>query len=157
MANDLYDRLLLQLKRAREREANYETAKAEIWETVTANKDKYLEMFFHNWFNLNWTRPLESIARSFEYKAKPKPSPEKIKEQRKLDANLRGITLMNMFLSDGETRLKDATGKQVRQEAGWLQNIAKHVKPNEIVGRKLTAVQIFNLREQTLPSQGKAA
>jgi hypothetical protein len=62
-----------------------------------------------------------------------------------------GLALMNMFLSDGETRLKDATGRQVREEAGWLQLIAKHVRPNEIVGRKLTAEQLFNLKIQAEP------
>jgi len=58
------------------------------------------------------------------------------------------MALMNMLLSDGKTRLKDATGEQVRREAGWLMLVAKHVKPHQIVGRVLTAEQLANLREQ---------
>lgn len=138
------------LQTARETQVNYKTAKASIWKTVQSDTNRYLEMFFNNWFNHNWTRSLDEMKKERKpYKARKKPTPEEVKAQRKADANLRGIALMNMFLSDGETRLKDATGKQVRQELGWFQVIAKYVKPNEIVGRKLTAAQLFNLREQT--------
>ncbi len=157
MANDLYDKLMLELKRARESEANYQTVKNELWELVKADHKRYLEMFFHNWFNNNWTKPIESLARSQKpYKPQQKPTAQQIKDRRKRDANMRGITLMNTFLSDGETRLKDATGAQVRQEVGWLQLIAKHVKPNEIVGKKLTAEQLFNLKIQSEPKDQAA-
>lgn len=156
MANDLYDKLTLELRRAREREINYRTAKEELWGIVKSNSDKYLEMFFHNWFNNNWTKPIEELARS-QYKPRPKPSTDQTKQRRMRDANLRGIALMNMFLSDGETRLKDATGAQIRQEVGWLTLIAKWVKPNEIVGHKLTAEQLFNLKQQSAPARKNAA
>jgi hypothetical protein len=148
------------LKVARETEVNYKTAKADIWRQVQTDKERYLEMFFSNWFNNNWARPLNEFREPKPYQARKKPTPEELKAQRKADANLRGNALMNMFLSDGETRLKDATGKQIRQELGWFQVIAKYVKPNEIVGRKLTAQQVANLREQTnditKPPRGRA-
>jgi hypothetical protein len=149
MANDLYDRLLRDLIDMKKRDQNYKTAKEELWATVKADKEHYLEMFFHNWFNANWAREITIKP----YKPIDRPTSEKVKERRKADANLRGIALMNMFLSDGETRLKDATGAQIRLEHGWLGLIAKHVKPNEIVGRKLTAQQLYNLRIQAEPKE----
>lgn len=144
MANDLYDRLMQNLTAAKDRDENYKTAKADLWRQVSSEKDRYFEMFFNNWFNNNWAK-----TRSRRYKPRKKLTPEGLRAQRKEDTNLRGIALMNTFLSDGETRLKDATGAQVRQELGWFQVIAKHVKPNEIVGRKLTAEQLYNLKVQT--------
>src|SRR5262245_29282235 len=111
MANDLYDRLLSDLITAKNTGENYKTAKDELWEIIACDSDRYLKMFFHNWFNHNWSK---------EHSIQPyKPreiSPEKIKERRKADANLRGLALMNSFLSDGETRIKDATGQQIRNE-----------------------------------------
>jgi len=149
MANDLYDRLLRDLITAKNTGSNYKDAKEECWAKVLVDKDRHLEMFFNNWFNNNWVR--ETTLKP--YKPRDKQTPEQLKERRKADANLRGIALMNMFLSDGETRLKDATGAQVREESGWLQLIAKHVRPNEIVGRKLTAEQLFNLKIQSEPKK----
>ncbi len=160
MANDLYDRLTQSLRRGRHQGTNYQTLKAELWKTIEANPDKYLQMFFHNWFNNNWARPVDETKKPTR---KPKPylprkqlTGEQLREQRKRDANLRGIALMNVFLSDGETRIKDATGTQIRTETGWFQLIAKQVKPNEIVGKKLTAEQLFNLKVQSEPAE-KAA
>lgn len=142
MANDLYDRLLRDLITAKNTGDNYKTAKEAVWEIVCQDKERYLEMFFHNWFNANWTREIKP------YKPRLKSTAAQIKERRKSDANLRGLALMNMFLSDGETRLKDATGQQIRNELGWFQLIAKYVKPHEIVGKKLTAEQLYNLKTQ---------
>jgi hypothetical protein len=150
MANDLYDRILRDLITAKNTGDNYKTAKDALWKIVCEDRERYLEMFFHNWFNVNWAREIKP------YKPRRKPTATQVKERRKADANLRGIALMNMFLSDGETRLKDATGQQVRNETGWLQLVCKHVKPHEIVGRKLTAQQLFNLKEQATPKD-KAA
>lgn len=147
MANDLYDRLIRDLVSAKNSGQNYKTAKDEIWETILLDKERYLTMFFNNWFNNNWART--EITKT--YKPRTKPTPAQVKERRKSDANMRGLALMNMFLSDGETRLKDATGQQIRNEFGWMQLIAKYVKPNEIVGKKLTAQQLFNLKEQSIP------
>ena len=142
MANDLYDSLTRDLFRGRDTGVNYQTLKAQLRDVVNEDKDRYLTMFFNNWFNHNWSRPIPEESRQQKrpapYKPRPKPTADELREQRKADANLRGIALMNMFLSDGETRLKDATGAQIRQEIGWLQLIAKYVKPKEIVGRKLT-------------------
>lgn len=153
MADDLYDNLMRDLRKSRDGGVNYKTAKAQLRKTVDGDKDRYLTMFFNNWFNNNWARkPIEEHSprsRVRPYKPRPKPTAEEVRAQRKADANLRGIALMNMFLSDGETRLKDATGAQVKRECGWFQLIAKHVKPNEVVGRKLTAEQLFNLKEQS--------
>jgi len=149
MANDLYDRLLRDLITAKNTGSNYKDAKEECWAKVLVDKDRHLEMFFNNWFNANWTR--DTTVKP--YKPRNKPGPQQEKERRKSDANLRGLALMNMFLSDGETRLKDATGAQIRQEFGWLQLVAKHVKPNEIVGRKLTAQQLYNLKIQSEPKK----
>lgn len=146
MANDLYDKLMRDLMTAKNTGENYKSAKDELWETVITDKERYLTMFFNNWFNNNWAR-----GEIKPYKPRQKPTPTQVKERRKADANLRGIALMNMFLSDGETRLKDATGQQVRNETGWLQLIAKHVKPHEIVGKKLTAEQLSNLKIQSEP------
>ncbi len=159
MANDLYDKLTQSLRSGRDSGANYQTLKAELWETVEAEPERYLKMFFHNWFNNNWSRPVDETKRSSKpkpYKPRKKQTPEETREQRRRDANLRGIALMNVFLSDGETRIKDATGTQIRTEGGWFQLIAKHVKPNEIVGKKLTAGQLFNLKVQSEPDE-KAA
>lgn len=160
MANDLYDKLTQTLRSGRDQGTNYQTVKAELWEAVEAEPERYLKMFFHNWFNNNWARPVDETDR---LRRKPKPyqprkkqTPEEIREQRKRDANLRGIALMNVFLSDGETRIKDATGTQIRAEGGWFQLIAKHVKPNEIVGKKLTAEQLFNLKVQSEPNERAA-
>lgn len=163
MASDLYDKLTRDLLQGRENGTNYQTLKTALWRAVKSDPDRHLEMFFANWFNHNWARPLEALvgSRRAPRAAKAPPTVAELKAKRKDDANLRGLALMNIFLSDGETRLKDATGKQVRQELGWFQVIAKHVKPNEIVGRKLTAQQLFNLREQTddiaLPPRSRAA
>ncbi len=160
MANDLYDRLTQSLRRGRDQGTNYQTLKAELWRTVEADPDKYLQMFFHNWFNNNWARPIDETnkrrLKPKPYRPKKQQTPEEIREQRKRDANLRGIALMNVFLSDGETRIKDATGAQIRQESGWFQLIAKRVKPNEIVGKKLTAEQLFNLKVQSEPKDQAA-
>lgn len=153
MADDLYDKLLRDLVRGRDREENYKTVKDSIWQEIKADPDRYLKMFFNNWFNNNWARQPIEFKKRAPYQPKKPLSPEQLKEQRKHDANLRGIALMNVFLSDGETRLKDATGQQIRNEIGWMQLIAKHVKPNEIVGKKLTAQQLFNLKEQSTPKQ----
>ena len=158
MADDLYDSLMRDLRKSRDNGVNYKTAKATLRKIVDEDPERYLTMFFNNWFNNNWARkpveesaPRRATAQPAAYKPRPKPTASELREQRKADANLRGLALMNMFLSDGETRLKDATGKQVRQESGWLILIAKHVKPTEIVGRKLTAEQLSNLKEQGLP------
>lgn len=158
MANDLYDKLMLDLYNGKESGTNYKTLKASIWRTVKTDSDRYLEMFFSNWFNNNWSRAvlLAKRRKTKSRKLKKSLTPEQLKEQRRADANLRGIALMNMFLSDGETRLKDATGTQIRGECGWLQLIAKHVKPNEIVGKKLTAEQLFNLKIQSEPIERAA-
>ncbi len=158
MANDLYDRLTQNLRRGRDQGTNYQTLKAQLWKIVDDDPEKYLQMFFHNWFNNNWSKPVdETIKREPKpYRPKKQLTPEQIREQRKRDANLRGIALMNVFLSDGETRIKDATGAQIRQENGWFQLIAKHVKPNEIVGKKLTAEQLFNLKIQSEPKDHTA-
>lgn len=165
MANDLYDKLTKTLHIGRDRGTNYQTLKADLWRTVEADAEKYLQMFFHNWFNNNWSKPIDLEAKKHQsrrnkpykpYQAKKPVTPEELREQRKRDANLRGIALMNVFLSDGETRIKDATGTQIRQETGWLQLIAKHVKPNEIVGKKLTAEQLFNLKIQSEPKDQAA-
>lgn len=145
MADDLYDGLMRDLIDAKKAETNYKTAKDELWETVKSDRDRYLKMFFHNWFNHNWSKAIKP------YKPRSKATAEQVKEQRKADTNLRAMALMNTFLSDGETRLKDATGQQVRNEAGWLQLICKFVKPHEIVGRKLTAQQLYNLKIQAEP------
>jgi hypothetical protein len=147
MANDLYDRLTRDLFTAKNTGENYKDAKENLWNMVQADSPRYLEMFFNNWFNNNWARG-EVVK---PYKPRKPQTPAQVKERRKSDANLRGLALMNMFLSDGETRLKDATGRQVRAETGWLQLIAKHVKPNEIVGKKLTAEQLANLKIQSEP------
>lgn len=153
MADNLYDGLLRDLIDAKNNEVNYQTAKDELWEKVAKDKDRYLKMFFHNWFNHNWSRDFQDKA----YKSR-RETPAQAKERRKEDANLRGLALMNSFLSDGETRLKDATGQQVRNELGWFQLIAKYVKPHEIVGRKLTAQQLYNLKIQAEPKRkGEAA
>jgi hypothetical protein len=149
MANDLYDRLLRDLVTAKNTGDNYKSAKDALWLIVSEDKDRYLEMFFHNWFNANWSREIHIKP----YKPQSKPNPAQVRERRKADANLRGLALMNGFLSDGETRVKDATGAQIRQESGWFQLIAKHVKPNEIVGKKLTAEQLFNLKIQSEPKK----
>jgi hypothetical protein len=147
MANDLYDKLLAELITAKEQGDNYKSVKDEMWKKILKDQDRYLQMFFANWFNNHWSRD----TKIKEYKPKTKLTPEQIKERRKSDANLRGIALMNMFLSDGETRVKEATGAQIRLEHGWLGLIAKHVKPTEVVGRVLTAQQLYNLRVQAEP------
>lgn len=152
MADDLYDRLMRDLITAKNTGENYKTAKDALWEIVTADQERHLKMFFHNWFNHNWAKD-HSVR---PYQRRDKPTPEQTKKRRSADSNLRGIALMNMFLSDGETRLKDATGYQIRNEIGWFQLIAKHVKPNEIVGKKLTAQQLYNLKIQSEP-KNKAA
>lgn len=154
MADNLYDKLLADLVRAKDAGDNYKSVKDELWATVLTDKDRYLTMFFANWFNNNWARDTAIKP----YKERAKPTPQELKQRRKSDSNLRGIALMNMFLSDGETRLKDATGAQIKLEGGWFLLIAKHVKPTEIVGRKLTAQQLFNLRIQAEPNdKGRAA
>ena len=149
MADDLYDKLMRDLMTAKHTGENYKTAKDGLWETVASDKDHYLTMFFNNWFNNNWARS-DNIK---PYKPRQKPTPTQVRERRKADANLRGLALMNMFLSDGETRVKDATGQQIRNETGWFQLIAKHVKPHEIVGKKLTAEQLSNLKTQSEPKK----
>lgn len=152
MANDLYDSLLRELVRLRNGDVNYKTAKEDLWRRVSQDPDTYLAMFFHNWFNHNWVRDKNSKAFPASAPARPykqrKETIAESRERRKQDANLRGIQLLNCFLPDGETRLKDATGAQVRMVGGWFRLIAKHVKPNEIVGRTLTAEQITNLWTQ---------
>lgn len=153
MADHLYDRLLRDLLTAKNADENYQTAKQRLWEVVTADAERHLTMFFHNWFNHHWTKEHPPMK---PYSPRARTT-EQVKERRKADANLRGLQLMNMFLLDGETRLKDATGKQIRTEAGWLQLIAKHVKPHETVGRVLTAQQLFNLKIQAEPKGSKAA
>jgi hypothetical protein len=153
MADDLYDKLKHDLLEARENGVNYQTAKAELWQAVWSDQERHLRMFFNNWFNSNWARQINETNGAPKppksYKRR-KPTAQEQRERRKRDANNRGVTLMNMFLSDGETRLKDATGAQVRGEFGWLKLIAKFVKPTEIVGKKLTAQQLFNLKEQSI-------
>jgi hypothetical protein len=141
MANDLYDTLLRGLVADRDAGLPYTDAKAAAWRHVSEDKDRYLDMFFQNWFNANWSRKQYT-------RREPPPKGNELAKQRRQDAQRMGIALMNTFLSDGETRLKDATGRQVRAEAGWLSRIAKFVKPNEIVGKKLTAEQIANLKKQ---------
>jgi hypothetical protein len=152
MANDLYDTLLRRLVQLRNGDVNYKTAKDDLWKLVATDPDTYLEMFFHNWFNHNWTRDQNAKAFPASAPARPytrrKETLSEMRERRKQDANLRGVQLLNGFLPDGETRLKDATGAQIRTVGGWFSLIAKHVKPNEVVGRKLTAEQITNLWTQ---------
>ena len=152
MADDLYDKLMQKLVRAKERGENYQSAKAALWADVEADPEKYLKMFFANWFNNNWTREIpERIKRKVEPTYKPyKPRPQSqtgatTKEERIGAANRLGLALMNSYLPDGETRLKDATGSQLKKCAGFFGFLANHVKGSQIAGRVLTAEQIANL------------
>ena len=156
MANDLYDTLLRKLYRLRNQDVNYMTAKRQVREDVDKLPEKALDMFFNNWFNNHWSReesPVQKArlerAKSKPYQPRPTLTPEEQKAQRKKDANLFGITLLNNFLPDGETRLKDATHAQLRKYGGFFLLIAKHVKGSETVGRKLTAEQVANLWTQS--------
>lgn len=54
------------------------------------------------------------------------------------------ICLLDHLLSDG-TPIRDATFGQCARDGGWLATIAKHGKANEIVGKKLTEVDLQNL------------
>jgi hypothetical protein len=58
--------------------------------------------------------------------------------------------LMRFTLSDG-TELRHATFGQCQREGSWLASIGKLGKANEIVGKKLTEVDLQNLKKRFAP------
>lgn len=64
--------------------------------------------------------------------------------------------LMDHALSDG-TLLRFATFGQCAREGNWLSNIAKHGKPNEVVGKKLTEADLQNLHQRHQITRKRAA
>ena len=157
MADDLYDKLLRKLHAARNRDENYQSAKSDLWAIVCDDPERHLKMFFANWFNNNWSRkePPEYAKPKAPtikpYAPRPQKSEADLKAERAVATNRLGMALMNGYLPDGETRLKDATGAQLKKCSGFFALLAKHVRPNQVTGRVLTAEQIANLwnREHT--------
>lgn len=77
-------------------------------------------------------------------------SPDRAAQQRahidNLKARIVDYCLMEHLLSDGQTRLGDATREQVAKENGWMSKIVQKLKPGEIVGKALTEKQLQEMR-----------
>lgn len=64
--------------------------------------------------------------------------------------------LMDHLLSDG-TPLRFGTFGQAARDGGWLADIAKLGKPNEIIGKKLTEAELQNIRQRHYARNSRVA
>lgn len=64
--------------------------------------------------------------------------------------------LMDHALSDG-TLLRFGTFGQAGRDGGWLSDIAKLGKPNEIIGKKLTEANLQDVRQRHYARNAKVA
>ena len=64
--------------------------------------------------------------------------------------------LMDHALSDG-TLLRFGTFGQAGRDGGWLTDIAKLGKPNEIIGKKLTEAELQNIRQRHYARNSRVA
>lgn len=64
--------------------------------------------------------------------------------------------LMDHQLSDG-TALRFGTFGQAARDGGWLADIAKLGKPNEIIGKKLTEAELQNIRQRHYARNSRVA
>lgn len=119
--------------------------------------------FFDYWFDNNINRvlivrePTGAItvkARTSRGEVKQlrtprQPSPE-VREQRarmakRLADKVSRVVLMDLVMSTGK-KIRDCTFAELRREGGWFLAISKLGRPNEIVGKKLTETDLFNVR-----------
>lgn len=64
--------------------------------------------------------------------------------------------LMDHLLSDG-TPLRIGTFGQAARDGGWLSDIGKLGKPNEIIGKKLTEAELKNIRQRHYARNSRVA
>lgn len=64
--------------------------------------------------------------------------------------------LMDHLLSDG-TPLRVGTFGQAARDGGWLCDLAKLGKPNEIIGKKLTEADLQNIRQRHYARNSRVA
>jgi hypothetical protein len=109
---------------------------------------RYLEAIFESWFANNY-RSFEVITGDNTV-AVLKRQMRKAQHDRlmahigKRHAEFTHGILMDMQLSCGKL-LREAHGSDLDKETGFLGEVRKHVKSNQIVGRALTEQQLSNL------------
>ena len=109
---------------------------------------RYLEAIYEYWFTNNYRAfEVHSSDHTVSVMARKRARGLRAKMRKHLGkrhvAFVHGI-LMDMELSSGKL-LRDATFADCKRESGWLLEVAKSGKPNEVVGRHLTEQQLDSL------------
>lgn len=91
---------------------------------------------------------IEQRAERRDYRRREVAEAHELKEKIK-------TVLMDFVLSSGK-QLRDATFGECRTEGGWLLEISKRGKANEIVGRKLTEADLKSLHKRALGMKSAA-
>ena len=113
-----------------------------VWESVK-NEKGYLWPLYEYWFANNYKRFFVEEVSDYESvghtSIKTREVPERNgsrQEFKNIKEKLKSI-LMDYMLSNGK-RLRDATFQDCKIDGGWLKEVAKQGRPNEVVGKKLT-------------------
>lgn len=123
-----------------------------VFETVR-NEKEYLPAIFDYWFTNNFrqffvefgkhsTSVLE-VKKKYSRRESNQPTRFEVEAEKE---KMRPI-LMDFCLSDGK-KLRDATFGECAKESGWLREIAKQGKHNEIIGKHLTEKNLWDLKKR---------
>lgn len=63
----------------------------------------------------------------------------------RMKASIRGIVLLDLILPNGKA-LRDATGAECAKAGGFFSEVAKSIKPTQVVDRQLTEADLQNIR-----------
>lgn len=128
-----------------------------VWETIR-NEKRYLEPIFDYWFTNNYRHfyadeiGKHSVA-IYERKigARNGNGHNNISKEVEQRKNELKTLLLDHVLSNGKA-LREATFRDCRQEGGWLIEVAKQGRANEVVGKKLTEKNLMALRLRAMKS-----
>lgn len=152
MRHDTYDsmhRLLKDIKLA-DPEISEAEAKEQLWKELQRDAKRYFRLLFDNWFNTNWPQYRTevkdgsiAILREFRRKKSGGAAKRKIVAKRIIE-KVAPMVLMSLPMPNGKM-LRDCTGSECSRFGGWFASIAKAIRPNEKVGKKLTEIDLQNL------------
>lgn len=124
-----------------------------VWEIIK-NEKRYLPVIFDYWFANNYRRffveEVEQYSTAImEIKQNRKSTGTNNPSRDEIDAVKQKVrpVLMDLMLSNNK-QLKTATFGECAQEGGWFREIAKQGRPMEIVGKKLTENDLWNLKKR---------
>lgn len=109
---------------------------------------KYLEMLADDYFerqSQSWAVRGTETNYSFQRTAKPREVAERESRTARVRAaveyRIRKIILLDITLPNGK-RLREATGAECSKAGGFFMEVARHIKPTQVVDKHLSLIHI---------------